>query len=137
MYDEQDTAQAIVADGLVKRYPGDVLALDGISFAIEPGTIFGLLGPNGAGKSTTVKILTTLSRPDDGHATVAGADVVAEPQRVREMIGVVGQRVAVDQLATGRENLTFEGRLQGLRGTALRQRVDELLARFGLTDAAH
>ena len=136
MYDQQDTAPAIVADGLVKRYPGDVLALDGISFAIEPGTIFGLLGPNGAGKSTTVKILTTLSRPNDGRATVAGADVVAEPQRVREMIGVVGQRVAVDQLATGRENLTFEGRLQGLRGTALHQRVDELLARFGLTDAA-
>ena len=87
---------AIRADGLVKRYPGDVTALDGLSFSVEAGTVFGLLGPNGAGKSTTVKVLTTLSRPDDGRAVVAGIDVLRDPERVRHVIGTVGQAIAVD-----------------------------------------
>jgi ABC-2 type transport system ATP-binding protein len=134
---EHTPAAAITADALVKRYPGDVTALDGITFTVDAGTIFGLLGPNGAGKSTTVKILTTLSRADKGTATVAGIDVARHPERVRQVIGSVGQRIAVDPEATGRENLALEGRLHGLRGGVLRVRVDELLGRFGLNDAAN
>jgi ABC-2 type transport system ATP-binding protein len=127
---------AIVADGLEKRYPGDVTALDGLSFSVEAGTIFGLLGPNGAGKSTTVKVLTTLSRPDAGSASVAGFDILAEPEQVRRVIGTVGQRIAVDPEATGRENLELAGRVHGLGGRRLRERCGELLDRFGLGDAA-
>ena len=127
---------AIVADGLEKRYPGDVTALDGLSFSVEAGTIFGLLGPNGAGKSTTVKVLTTLSRPDAGSASVAGFDVLAEPEQVRRVIGTIGQRIAVDVDATGRENLALAGRVNGLGGRALRERTAELLERFGLAEAA-
>ena len=127
---------AIVADGLEKRYRGDVTALDGLSFSVEAGTIFGLLGPNGAGKSTTVKILTTLSRPDAGAASVAGLDVLEQPEAVRRVIGTVGQHIAVDPEATGRENLELSGRIHGLGGRELRARCAELLERFGLTDAA-
>jgi ABC-2 type transport system ATP-binding protein len=127
---------AIEAVGLVKTYPNDVRALDGLSFAVPAGTIFGLLGPNGAGKSTAVKILTTLSRPDGGAARVAGIDVLREPERVRRAIGVVAQHSGVDVLATGRENLSLQGRLYGLRGAELTRRVAELLDRFGLLEAA-
>jgi ABC-2 type transport system ATP-binding protein len=128
-------SRAIVAEGLEKRYHGDVRALDGLSFSVEPGTIFGLLGPNGAGKSTTVRILATLSRPEAGGAFVAGLDVLDQPAQVRRVIGLVGQRIAVDPEATGRENLALEGRVHGLGGRELRVRCDELLERFGLTDA--
>jgi ABC-2 type transport system ATP-binding protein len=128
--------RAIVAEGLEKRYPGDVTALDGLSFSVEPGTIFGLLGPNGAGKSTAVKVLTTLSKPDAGGASVAGFDVLGEPEQVRRVIGTVGQRVAVDVDATGRENLALAGRINGLGGRQLRRRAAELLERFGLAGAA-
>ena len=121
---------------LVKTYPGGVRALDGVSLAVEAGTIFGLLGPNGAGKSTTVKILTTLSRADSGSVHVMGVDVARQPDRVRRLIGVVGQHGAVDPGATGRENLFLQGHLYGMGGAALRLRVEELLARFGLTEAA-
>ena len=127
---------AIRAEGLVKRYPGGVVALDGLSFSVAAGTVFGLLGPNGAGKSTTVKVLTTLSRPDEGEAVVGGIDVLREPERVRRVIGTVGQAIAVDPDASGRENLELAGRIHGLGGRALRERVGELLAHFGLTDAA-
>jgi ABC-2 type transport system ATP-binding protein len=127
---------AIEASNLRKTYPGDVLALDGLSFAVEAGTIFGLLGPNGAGKSTTVKILTTLSRPDSAEARVAGIDVVREAERVRRSIGVVGQKHGLDPEATGRENLEMQAEIYGLVGRARRQRVDQLLERFGLADAA-
>jgi ABC-2 type transport system ATP-binding protein len=133
---DKDSAPAIDADGLVKRYGKTVVAVDGVGFAVDRGTIFGLLGPNGAGKSTTVRILTTLTRPDAGTAQVAGIDVIGRPDAVRRVIGSVGQRIAVDPEATGRENLSLEGRLHGLRGSTLRQRVDELLARFGLAEAA-
>jgi ABC-2 type transport system ATP-binding protein len=136
MRPQSSPGPAIAAEGLVKRYPGDVVALDGISFSVEPGTVIGLLGPNGAGKSTTVRILTTLARPDGGRATVAGIDVVRDPLRVRRTIGAVGQRIAVDPEATGRENLVLEGRIYGMGGAVLRARVDELLERFGLTEAA-
>jgi ABC-2 type transport system ATP-binding protein len=125
---------AIEARGLAKRY-GEVRALEDLTFTASAGTVFALLGPNGAGKSTTVKILTTLSRPDAGEARVAGIDVLAQPDRVRLAIGCVAQRSGVDPEATGRENLTLQGQLYGLRGAALRERVDELLGRFGLLEA--
>ena len=130
------TSNAIEADGLFKDYPGDVRALAGLTFAVEEGTVFGLLGPNGAGKSTAVRILTTLARADEGSATVAGHDVRAEPARVRSTIGVVAQRGGADREATARENLRLSGRLHGLRGAALEGRIQELLDRFGLADAA-
>jgi ABC-2 type transport system ATP-binding protein len=133
---QSSSGPAIAAEALVKRYPGDVVALDGVSFSVEPGTVFGLLGPNGAGKSTTVRILTTLARPDGGQATVGGIDVLNDPVRVRRTIGSVGQRVAVDPEATGRENLILEARIHGLGGAQMRSRVDELLGRLGLTEAA-
>ena len=130
------TSTAIEAHGLVKEYPGDVRALDGLSFAVREGTVFGLLGPNGAGKSTAVRILTTLARADEGTASVAGNDVGDQPERVRDMIGVVAQRGGADREATARENLRLSGRLHGLRGAELERRIDELLDRFGLTEAA-
>jgi ABC-2 type transport system ATP-binding protein len=130
------TGAAIEARDLTKTYGKDVRALDGLGFSVEAGTVFGLLGPNGAGKSTTVKILTTLSLPDSGSARVAGIDVLAEPDRVRRTIGLVGQRSGVDLEATGRENLTLQGQVYGLRGAELRTRVGELLERFGLAEAA-
>ena len=130
---------AIEADGLVKSYPKGVTALDGLSFAVAAGSVFALLGPNGAGKSTAVKILTTLAKPDDGRAAVAGIDVIANPDRVRRTIGVVAQGSAVDIQATGRENLRLQGQIYGLRSRppgALEARVQELLERFGLAEAA-
>jgi ABC-2 type transport system ATP-binding protein len=129
-------APAVAARQLVKTYPGEVTALNGMEITVEPGTVFGLLGPNGAGKSTTVKILTTLARPDSGSATVAGHDVLRHPDRVRRAIGVVAQGSGSDPVATGRENLQLQGRLYGLRSAALNARVDELLDRFSLADAA-
>jgi ABC-2 type transport system ATP-binding protein len=130
------TGAAIEARELTKTYGGGVRALDGLGFTVEAGTVFGLLGPNGAGKSTTVKILTTLSRPDSGQASVAGVDVLAQPERVRRAIGLVAQRSGVDLEATGRENLTLQGQVYGLRGAELRGRVGDLLGRFGLAETA-
>jgi ABC-2 type transport system ATP-binding protein len=112
-----------------------VPALDGLSFHVEAGTIFGLLGPNGAGKSPTVKILTTLSRADSGEARVAGLDVVRDADRVRRSIGVVGQKPGLDPEATGRENLEMQAEIYGVFGGARRARVAELLDRFGLAEA--
>ncbi|WBB60349.1 ATP-binding cassette domain-containing protein [Streptomyces sp. WMMC500] len=127
---------AVEARELTKSYPHGVTALDGMSLAVRSGTVFGLLGPNGAGKSTTVKILTTLARPDAGAATVAGHDVLRRPGRVRRAIGVVAQKSGADPMATGRENLLLQGRLYGLRGAPLARRAAELLARFALADAS-
>ncbi|HEY2160564.1 MAG TPA: ATP-binding cassette domain-containing protein [Solirubrobacteraceae bacterium] len=129
-------AVAIEADELRKTYPPGVTALDGVSLAVEAGTIFGLLGPNGAGKSTTVRVLTSLTTPDSGRACVAGIDVLADPVRVRHAIGVVGQKHGSDPEATGRENLVLQGEFYGLSGRPLKQRVAESLHRFGLEDAA-
>jgi len=126
---------AIEAEGLTKTYPKGVRALDGVSFAVERGTVFGLLGPNGAGKSTTVKILTTLTEPDEGRAVVAGHDVVREPLRVRQSIGVVGQKHGIDPEATGIENLKLQGHLYGMPRREVAARAQELLERFGLADA--
>src|SRR5919197_2918423 len=127
---------AILARDLRKAYGGKVQALDGLSLTVGRGTIFGLLGPNGAGKSTTVKVLTTLARPDAGEARVAGHDVRREPARVRRSIGVVAQRSGVDRDLTGRENVKLQGHLQGMRGRELDRRTDALLEQFGLADAA-
>jgi ABC-2 type transport system ATP-binding protein len=128
--------EAILASDLRKSYGDEVQALAGLSLSVQRGTIFGLLGPNGAGKSTTVKILTTLSQPDAGEASVAGHDVLTEPERVRRAIGVVGQRPGSAEEATGRENLVLQGALYGIAGAELRRRADELLDRFGLSEAA-
>jgi ABC-2 type transport system ATP-binding protein len=132
---------AIEAHQLAKTYAvhgnkHGIRALDGLDLAVPRGIIYGLLGPNGAGKSTTVKILTSLARPDAGSARVAGIDVLAQPGRVRHVIGVVAQRSGADPTATGRENLILQGRLYGLRGGAARARAAELLDHFGLTEAA-
>jgi ABC-2 type transport system ATP-binding protein len=126
---------AIVVDGLEKRYK-EVQALDGVSFRVRAGEVFGLLGPNGAGKSTTVKVLTTLTTPDAGRAEVAGHDVVRAPNSVRRSIGYVPQSSGVDRDATGRENLMLQGRVQGMSGKKLRERVQHLLDQLGLADAA-
>jgi ABC-2 type transport system ATP-binding protein len=127
---------AIEARDLVKTYPGEVKALDGLSFSVEEGTVFGLLGPNGAGKSTAVKILTTLAQSDSGSATVAGFDVRSQADAVRRNIGTVQQGTTVDREATGRENIRLQGQVYGLRGRELEARASELLERFGLADAA-
>jgi ABC-2 type transport system ATP-binding protein len=128
--------KAIEASNLRKTYRGGVRALDGLGFEVEAGTIFGLLGPNGAGKSTTVKILTTLSRADAGEARVAGLDVVRNAEQVRRSIGVVGQRPGLDPDATGRENLEMQAEIYGVHGAGRRRRVDDLLERVGLAEAA-
>jgi ABC-2 type transport system ATP-binding protein len=128
-------ANAIEANDLRKAYGEDVQALDGLTFSVPAGTVFGLLGPNGAGKSTTVKILTTLAHPDGGAARVAGFDVLGEPARVRESIGVVSQAGGLDQEATGRENLRLQGQVFGMGGKGLEGRIDELLGQFALVDA--
>src|SRR5947209_11537059 len=118
---------AIEARDLIKVAPPAVTALDGVDLMVQAGTIFALLGPNGAGKSTTVRVLTTLSRPDSGSATVAGIDVVAEPARVRQAIGVVGQKHGADMEATARENLVLQGEFCGLTGRQLATRVEQSL----------
>jgi ABC-2 type transport system ATP-binding protein len=134
-------SSAVEAHQLVKTYAvrgkkDRVKALDGLDIAVPRGMIFGLLGPNGAGKSTTVKILTSLARPDSGTASVEGIDVLRSPGQVRRMIGVVAQRSGADPTATGRENLLLQGHLYGMRGSSVRTRADELLEHFGLTEAA-
>jgi ABC-2 type transport system ATP-binding protein len=126
---------AIVVQALRKRY-GDVQALDGVSFAVREGEVFGLLGPNGAGKSTTVRSLVTLTTPDSGSASVAGHDVLREQNAVRRVIGYVPQDSGVDELGTGRENLMLQGRVQGMKGKDLRARTETLLELVGITDAA-
>jgi oleandomycin transport system ATP-binding protein len=127
---------AVLADGLTKAFGGKRV-LDGVSFAVAQGTIFGLLGPNGAGKTTAVRILCTLLKADGGRAQVLGYDVAREPQRVRALIGLTGQYAAVDDVLSARENLYLIGRLLGRPARHARQRADELLAAFGLAgDAA-
>jgi ABC-2 type transport system ATP-binding protein len=124
----------ISTTGLVKRY-GEVTALDGLDLSVSKGTVLGLLGPNGAGKTTAVRILTTLLVPDGGSAVVAGLDVVAEPHKVRERIGLSGQNAAVDEYLTGYENLEMVGRLYHLGKERSRARATELLDIFDLDEA--
>jgi ABC-2 type transport system ATP-binding protein len=127
---------AVVADDLVKTFGREVRALDGVSLAVQQGTVLGLLGPNGAGKTTTVDVLTTLLLPDSGRAEVAGIDVLRDPAAVRRSIGLAGQYAAVDENLTGSENLTLVGRLNHLPTAESRARAAELLDRFELSDAA-
>jgi daunorubicin resistance ABC transporter ATP-binding subunit len=127
---------AIEAEDIAKTFGGEVRALDGVSFAVEQGTVFGLLGPNGAGKTTVVRILTTILSMDAGHGRVLGHDVVTEPRVVRRLIGLAGQNAAVDPYLTGRENLTMVGRLNRLSHDVVARSAGELLEQFGLVDAA-
>ena len=129
------TDSMIRAEGLKKRF-GTTVALDGVDLDVPTGSILGVLGPNGAGKTTAVRILTTLSQPDDGSAWVAGHDVVRDAPAVQRSIGVTAQDATVDGLLTGRQNLVMVGRLSGLRRAEARVRADELLDQFDLTDAA-
>ncbi len=130
-----ESDSAVVVRNIRKRF-GDVVAVDDVSFDVGRGEVIGLLGPNGAGKTTMVDILSTLTRPDQGLATVAGHDVVSDPAGVRRSIMVTGQQVAVDDLLSGEQNLVIFGRLYGLSKSAARQRAQELLEQFDLTGAA-
>ena len=125
----------IEAAGLRKRF-GSTQALDGVDLYAEQGTVLGVLGPNGAGKTTAVRILATLLQPDSGTATIAGYDVVKQPQKVRETVGLTGQYASVDEDLTGTENLVMIGQLLNLSGAQARARAKELLAWFDLTEAA-
>jgi len=125
----------IEAEALSKRY-GETLALDSIDLEVGAGSILGVLGPNGAGKTTGVRILTTLTQPDGGHARVAGHDVMGEAPAVRRKIGVTGQDTTLDDALTGRQNLVMVGQLSRLGGVRARRRATELLELFELSDAA-
>src|SRR3954453_20791205 len=129
------TDDAIVVEGLVKSY-GSVKALGGVDFTARTGSVLGLLGPNGAGKTTAVRILATLLEPDAGSARVAGLDVVRDAAALRAQIGLAGQYAAVDENLTGIENLEMVGRLYHLGRQQSRERADELIERFDLTEAA-
>ncbi len=126
---------AIVVDQISKQFDDNV-ALDHVSLSIESGTVYGLLGPNGAGKTTLIRVLTTLLEPTSGHAYVAGAEVSADPRRVRSRIGLAGQFAAVDEHLSGRENLQMVGQLYNLSGKEARLRADAVLRRIHLDDAA-
>ncbi|MBB5853431.1 ATP-binding cassette domain-containing protein [Amycolatopsis umgeniensis] len=126
---------AIRAEGLVKHY-GETKALDGVDLEVPSGKVVGVLGPNGAGKTTAVRILATLIRPDRGHASVFGYDVVKNPMAVRSMIGLTGQYASVDEDLSGTENLVLIGRLLEFSRADAKKRAADLLERFELTDAA-
>ncbi len=128
-------ATAIEVTGIAKSY-GDQPVLRGIDLTVPTGTVYALLGPNGAGKTTMIRILSTLIAADEGEARIAGFDVKAHPDGVRRSIGVTGQFSAIDELLSGRENLRLMADLAHLPAREAGARVDELLARFGLVDAA-
>jgi oleandomycin transport system ATP-binding protein len=125
----------IQAEGLVKTFK-DTTALAGVDFAARRGTVLGLLGPNGSGKTTSVRVLTTLLRPDGGRARILGHDVVRDAPAVRRLIGVTGQYAAVDDALSGTDNLVLVARLLDIPRRAARARAAELIERFGLTEAA-
>ncbi|GAB4572307.1 MAG: linearmycin resistance ATP-binding protein LnrL [Anaerolineales bacterium] len=122
-------------NNLVKNY-GNFQAVKGISFNIKEGEIFSLLGPNGAGKTTTISMLSTLYAPTSGDATIAGHSITKSPMDVRNAIGVVPQDLALYEDLSARENLTFWGQMYGLSGSALKNRVEEVLSQIGLVDKA-
>jgi daunorubicin resistance ABC transporter ATP-binding subunit len=127
---------AVEVRDVEKDFGNEVRALDGVSFGVDAGTVFGLLGPNGAGKTTLVRILATIIAPDRGTASVLGHDVVAQPQLVRGLIGLAGQYAAVDENLTGKENLEMIGRLNHRPWSEVRRRTTELLERFDLVAAS-
>jgi len=118
--------EAIEVDSLTKEF-GDFKAVDGISFKVEEGEIFGFLGPNGAGKSTTMMILTTLLKPTSGRALVGGYDVMSDAKKVREKIGYVQQEISVDEFLTGRENLYLHARINQIPRNLIKSRIDDVL----------
>lgn len=126
--------KALEMDGITVEF-GETTALDGFDLEMDSGEILGLLGPNGSGKTTAVKVLATLQRPDQGRASVFGVDVVDRAAQVRETIALAGQYAAVDELLTGRQNLSMFGRLFGMSKSDATKRSDELLERFDLADA--
>lgn len=126
---------AITIDSVTHKY-GERVALDQLSFQVQPGEIFGLLGPNGGGKTTLFKLLTTLMPVQTGGLTVAGFDVRIQPDEVRRSIGVTFQAPSVDIKLTVRENIVYQGRLYGLSGSVLRDRVNEQMERFQIADRA-
>jgi ABC-2 type transport system ATP-binding protein len=125
----------IAVHNLVKRYPGEVTAVDGISFQVPAGQIFGFLGPNGAGKSTAIKILTTLALPTEGSAFVGGYDVVCEASEVRRIAGVALQDIGLDPMMKSIELLTLQGQLFGSTRGEAQRRAEELIELVDLTDA--
>jgi ABC-2 type transport system ATP-binding protein len=127
------SSPAVDVQNLVCRY-GQVVALRGISFSVAPGEIFGLLGPNGGGKTTLFRVLATLLEPDEGQARVFDLDVIRDSAAIRRRIGVVFQNQSLDRRLTAAENLTHQGHLYGLRGGALRRRIDEVLEGAGLAE---
>jgi ABC-2 type transport system ATP-binding protein len=127
---------AIEANGLAKAF-GETKAVDGVDLAVRRGTVYGVLGPNGAGKTTTIRVLATLLQPTAGSAKVFGHDVVTEADAVRRRVSLTGQMASVDEELSGRENLVLLGRLLGFTAAAARQRADDLLGAFGLTDAGN
>jgi len=133
---EPPRENSIEAHGLVREFKRGPRAVDGIDLRVDPGEIYGFLGPNGAGKSTTVHMLTTLLPPTAGTATVAGYDVVKEGPSVRKAIGAALQEAALDPFLTGREHLRLQTTMHGITGEERRERIDELLTRVGLTEAA-
>jgi len=126
----------ISVQDLFHRYE-ERTALDGISFEVQPAELFGLLGPNGSGKTTLFRILSTLMIPAGGRATILGYDVTRDANAVRRHIGVVFQEQSIDVKLTAAENLWHQGHLYGLRGAALKGRIQEMLGRVGLADRAH
>jgi ABC-2 type transport system ATP-binding protein len=132
---KRPTGLAVEASGLAKSF-GDTRALSGLDLRVPAGTVYGLLGPNGAGKTTAVRVLATLLRPDGGEARVFGHHVVREADAVRSRVSMTGQYASVDEDLTGVENLVLLGRLLGHRKSTARDRADQLLGAFGLTDAA-
>jgi ABC-2 type transport system ATP-binding protein len=134
-----DTSTALLAADLVKTYSAvrgapRIRALDGLSLEVDAGTVFGLLGPNGAGKSTTVRVFSTLSKPDSGRVAVAGPDVLHDPVAVRQWIGLVSQKASSDPMSTARENLVLAAQIQGMSRASAQCRANELLTRFCLED---
>jgi ABC-2 type transport system ATP-binding protein len=127
--------RGIAVENLSKHYPGDVKAVDGVSFQVKAGSIFGFLGPNGAGKSTTIKILTTLVLPTEGRATVGGFDVAGQPEDVRRIAGVALQEIGIDPLMKPMELLTLQAQLFGASRAQAQGRAKELLELVKLTDA--
>jgi ABC-2 type transport system ATP-binding protein len=120
---------------LTKKY-GDITAIENLDLKVHAGEIYGFLGPNGAGKTTTIRVLTTLTKPTSGHASVSGFDVVNEPDKVKKVIGVVQQHVSLDRDLTVKENMEFRARLHHLGSSERKKRIDELLDYVGLTEEA-
>ncbi len=129
--DSLHSEPAVLVDGLVVRFD-EVTAVDGVSFAVEPGEVFGLLGPNGAGKTSTLRVLTTLLRPTDGRARVAGHDTVSDGLHVRAAIGYIPQAISVDAALTGRQSLEFYARVSGVPRRERNARIDDAIETMGL-----